>query len=163
SDRRFREGKDARRAPALYNAQPTEAPASRLSAHPRNEPQSHHEACATRHPDDGTEYRPVAGAAGFPPAPHGGGVRRAPLRHAARPIRETSRRVTMKLVRHAILTTGLLIGLLLGPRAFPQTLTAEESVERYIDTLLTRVEEIKPLYASDRQAYFEAVEEALVE
>lgn len=42
-------------------------------------------------------------------------------------------------------------------------LTAEQAVEAYISTLLQEMEGIKPLYQSDRAAYFEAVEAALAE
>lgn len=40
-------------------------------------------------------------------------------------------------------------------------LSAEEAVETYITDLLARMESIKPLYESDRAAYFAAVEDAL--
>ncbi len=39
--------------------------------------------------------------------------------------------------------------------------TAEAAVTTYINDLMTQMEEIKPLYDSDREAYFTAVEEAL--
>lgn len=42
-------------------------------------------------------------------------------------------------------------------------LTAEQAVEGYIGSLLQEMEGIKPLYQSDRPAYFEAVEAALGE
>lgn len=42
-------------------------------------------------------------------------------------------------------------------------LTAEQAVEGYIGSLLQEMEGIKPLYQSDRPAYFEAVEAALDE
>jgi phospholipid transport system substrate-binding protein len=42
-------------------------------------------------------------------------------------------------------------------------LTAEQAVEGYIGTLLQEMEGIKPLYQSDRPAYFAAVEAALDE
>jgi phospholipid transport system substrate-binding protein len=42
-------------------------------------------------------------------------------------------------------------------------LTAEQAVQAYISTLLQEMEGIKPLYQSDRAAYFEAVETALGE
>ena len=41
--------------------------------------------------------------------------------------------------------------------------TAEAAVETYIGALLQRIEEIKPLYESDRTAYFAAIEDALDE
>lgn len=42
-------------------------------------------------------------------------------------------------------------------------LTAEQAVEAYIGTLLQKMEGIKPLYQSDRPAYFEGVEASLEE
>jgi phospholipid transport system substrate-binding protein len=41
--------------------------------------------------------------------------------------------------------------------------TAESAVDMYISNLLMQMEEIKPLYESDRTAYFAAVEQALAE
>ncbi|MGA0805635.1 MAG: MlaC/ttg2D family ABC transporter substrate-binding protein [Pseudohongiellaceae bacterium] len=41
--------------------------------------------------------------------------------------------------------------------------TPEQAVEGYISTLLQQMETIKPLYQSDRSAYFAAVETALAE
>jgi phospholipid transport system substrate-binding protein len=42
-------------------------------------------------------------------------------------------------------------------------MTAEAAVKTYITNLLTQMEEIKPLYTTDRAAYFAAVEKALTE
>jgi phospholipid transport system substrate-binding protein len=42
-------------------------------------------------------------------------------------------------------------------------MTAEAAVEAYITKLLTDMEGIKPLYATDKEAYFKAVEAALTE
>jgi phospholipid transport system substrate-binding protein len=42
-------------------------------------------------------------------------------------------------------------------------LTAEAAVDSYISNLMLRIADIKPLYESDRDAYFAAVEEALDE
>jgi phospholipid transport system substrate-binding protein len=42
-------------------------------------------------------------------------------------------------------------------------MTAEAAVDAYIKNLMLRMEDIKPLYESDRDAYFAAVEEALNE
>jgi phospholipid transport system substrate-binding protein len=41
--------------------------------------------------------------------------------------------------------------------------TAEAAVETYINNLLTEMDSIKPLYETDRAAYFVAVEQALTE
>lgn len=43
----------------------------------------------------------------------------------------------------------------------PPALTAEAAVDMYITDLLKQMDSIKPLYATDREAYFAAVEEAL--
>lgn len=51
-----------------------------------------------------------------------------------------------------------------GARAAePPAMTAEAAVEAYISNLLTEMESIKPLYETDRAAYFAAVEKALSE
>jgi phospholipid transport system substrate-binding protein len=42
-------------------------------------------------------------------------------------------------------------------------MTAEEAVDAYITKLLADMESIKPLYETDKEAYFKAVEEALSE
>ncbi len=44
-----------------------------------------------------------------------------------------------------------------------QNVTAEEAVDQYISALLMTMEEIKPLYETDREAYFSGVENALAE
>jgi phospholipid transport system substrate-binding protein len=43
----------------------------------------------------------------------------------------------------------------------PPALTAEAAVETYIENLLMQMDEIKPLYDTDREAYFMKIEEAL--
>ena len=42
-----------------------------------------------------------------------------------------------------------------------QEISAEEAVDQYISSLLTRMETIRPLYESDQAAYFRAVEDVL--
>ena len=42
-------------------------------------------------------------------------------------------------------------------------MTAEEAVDLYISGLLSKMEQIKPLYESDRNSYFDNVESALAE
>ena len=44
-----------------------------------------------------------------------------------------------------------------------QEMTAEEAVDLYISGLLSKMEQIKPLYESDRNSYFDNVESALAE
>jgi len=65
------------------------------------------------------------------------------------------------------LTRSLLISLsLMFVCAIPtaaQNMTAEEAVDQYISALLMTMEEIKPLYETDREAYFSGVENALAE
>ena len=70
-------------------------------------------------------------------------------------------------IRLAALTRSLLISLSLmfvciTPTA-AQNITAEEAVDQYISALLMTMEEIKPLYETDREAYFSGVENALAE
>lgn len=57
----------------------------------------------------------------------------------------------------------LMIGLAVSPAvlAAEANLSAQDSVEVYISTLLSRVVEIQPLYESDRESYFGEVEIAL--
>ncbi|NNE38959.1 MAG: ABC transporter substrate-binding protein [Gammaproteobacteria bacterium] len=71
----------------------------------------------------------------------------------------TLRRVLLAV---CILTsTGLLS--LLPFAANAQQRTAEQAVDEYISGLLTLMEDIKPLYETDQDAYFGAVENALTE
>ena len=70
----------------------------------------------------------------------------------------------MNYLRRLVLVAGLVS--ITGIQSLPavaQEMTAEEAVDHYISTLLVRMEEIRPLYASDRQAYFSEVEKALSE
>lgn len=70
----------------------------------------------------------------------------------------------------AVPVVGALLGNVVGNVVVPQAqaadapaLTAEAAVETYIRDLLAKIDEIKPLYDSDRDAYFAAVEAALTE
>jgi len=72
----------------------------------------------------------------------------------------------MKALRHIKLALGLITGIFtgafLGPAAVTaQELTAQEAVDQYISGLLAAMQEIRALYDSDREAYFQEVEEAL--
>lgn len=67
---------------------------------------------------------------------------------------------------HAIRKVVLLAVLaanLLPLRLVAAELAVEQAVNGYITTLLQQMETIKPLYQSDRAAYFQAVEQALSE
>jgi phospholipid transport system substrate-binding protein len=70
-------------------------------------------------------------------------------------------------IRLAALTRLLLISLSLifvcTTSTAAQNITAEEAVDQYISALLMTMEEIKPLYETDREAYFSGVENALAE
>jgi phospholipid transport system substrate-binding protein len=60
------------------------------------------------------------------------------------------------------LITGIFTGAFLGPAAVTaQELTAQEAVDQYISGLLAAMQEIRALYDSDREAYFQEVEETL--
>lgn len=60
------------------------------------------------------------------------------------------------------LITGMIGGILFNPAgAIAQEKTAQEAVDEYISGLLATMQEIKPLYESDRETYFMEVEEAL--
>lgn len=65
----------------------------------------------------------------------------------------------------SVLVTGALIGSAAIPqaRAAEPAMTAEAAVDGYIRDLLAKMEDIKPLYDSDRAAYFTAFEAALSE
>lgn len=70
----------------------------------------------------------------------------------------------MSALRRLFMATGLLAALtVLAFPAWAQQLTAKEAVDQYISTLLTRMEDIKPLFETDREAYFSQVEEALTD
>lgn len=62
-----------------------------------------------------------------------------------------------------LLGSALPIGGIAAEATSAAGVTAEAAVDTYIGNLLTRMEEIKPLYTADREAYFVAVEEALSE
>jgi len=60
------------------------------------------------------------------------------------------------------LITGIFTGAFLGPAAVTaQELTAQEAVDQYISGLLATMQEIRALYDSDREVYFQEVEEVL--
>ena len=60
------------------------------------------------------------------------------------------------------LITGMIGGILFNPMvAIAQEKTAQEAVDEYISGLLATMQQIKPLYESDRETYFREVEEAL--
>ena len=72
----------------------------------------------------------------------------------------------MKALRRIKLALALIISIFtaafLAPTAVTaQVLSAQEAVDQYIYGLLTTMQEIKPLYDSDREAYFQEVEESL--
>lgn len=79
-------------------------------------------------------------------------------------------RAIRSLVAIVVLLSAPVAGVLFEGAAIPQVhaaeapaLTAEQAVDAYIRDLLAKIEEIKPLYDSDRAAYFAAVETALSE
>jgi phospholipid transport system substrate-binding protein len=79
-------------------------------------------------------------------------------------------RVSRCLVAIVMLVGVLVVGALSGTAAIPRVQaaelpaqTAEAAVETYIRDLLGTIEGIKPLYESDRAAYFTAVEAALTD
>lgn len=67
----------------------------------------------------------------------------------------------MKLLRQTVLAITVLIGVCNGLFAAESELTAQESVELYINALLLRSSEIKPYYETDRDYYFTEVEKVL--
>lgn len=66
----------------------------------------------------------------------------------------------MNRLRRLVLAASLFTGLFIALPAAAQE-SAQEAVDRYISGLLSRMEEIRPLYASDREAYFNEVGDAL--
>lgn len=66
------------------------------------------------------------------------------------------------VVRKVLLLCTVVMALL-PLRVLAAEPSAEEAVSGYITTLLQQMEDIKPLYQSDRAAYFAAVEQALSE
>lgn len=69
----------------------------------------------------------------------------------------------MRLFKRLIVTVLTVVGLLAGPYtlASEPELSARESVDSYITTLLDRIVEIQPLYESESEKYFAEVETAL--
>ena len=60
------------------------------------------------------------------------------------------------------LITGIFTGAFLGPAAVTaQELTVQEAVDQYISGLLATMQEIRALYDSDREVYFQEVEEVI--
>ena len=56
---------------------------------------------------------------------------------------------------------GMLLVMAIQVHAAQSSISAETAVDAYISNLLTEMDRIKPLYETDRPAYFNAVEEAL--
>jgi phospholipid transport system substrate-binding protein len=70
----------------------------------------------------------------------------------------------MNTLRRSILALSLLVAVtIVTVSAFAQQESAEAAVERYIGSLLKVMTEIQPLYRTDRDAYFDAVENSLSE
>lgn len=69
----------------------------------------------------------------------------------------------MAYIRSMLLVMLTCVGMLLPLTLRAAETSAEAAVETYIGALLQRIEEIKPLYESDREAYFAAIEDALSE
>lgn len=70
----------------------------------------------------------------------------------------------MNTIRRLLMTAALVIGFAgLAAPVSAQQLTAKEAVDKYISDLLVRMEDIKPLYESDRERYFSEVEVALAD
>lgn len=62
-----------------------------------------------------------------------------------------------------LIAFALTAGVWISAQAADATVSAEAAVDTYIRNLLMQMEEIKPLYETDREAYFSAVEQALTE
>lgn len=70
----------------------------------------------------------------------------------------------MNTLRRLVLALGLLTGIAgVATSSAAQERSAEEAVDQYISELMAAIDEFKPLYESDRTAYFAAVENALSE
>lgn len=69
----------------------------------------------------------------------------------------------MTRISRSFIALLLLLGLNLPSTLHAAEISAEAAVQAYIGNLLQRMDEIKPLYESDRPAYFGAVESALSE
>jgi len=68
----------------------------------------------------------------------------------------------MNYLRCILLAVGMAGSLsLASAAAVAQELTAQEAVDQYISGLLVKMDEVKPLYESDRTSYFREVENAL--
>jgi phospholipid transport system substrate-binding protein len=69
----------------------------------------------------------------------------------------------MTRLRQGLFAVLLMFGTFLPGTLEAAEITAESAVDGYISNLLRHMEEIKPLYDTDRTAYFAAVEQALSE
>ena len=71
----------------------------------------------------------------------------------------------MNYLRRMVMVVGFFAGSAALSFSFmaAQEMTAEEAVDLYISGLLSKMEQIKPLYESDRNSYFDNVESALAE
>ena len=71
----------------------------------------------------------------------------------------------MNYLRRMVMAVGIFAGCvaLSFSAVAAQEMTAEDAVDLYISGLLSKMEQIKPLYESDRNAYFSNVEQALAE
>ncbi|MBT5484604.1 MAG: ABC transporter substrate-binding protein [Gammaproteobacteria bacterium] len=71
----------------------------------------------------------------------------------------------MNYLRRMVMVVGFFAGsaALSFSSMAAQEMTAEEAVDLYISGLLSKMEQIKPLYESDRNSYFDNVESALAE
>lgn len=69
----------------------------------------------------------------------------------------------MSRITRRVLLLCTVVGTFVSTRLPAAEMSAEAAVDGYITTLLQQMETIKPLYESDRPAYFRAVGEALSE
>lgn len=71
----------------------------------------------------------------------------------------------MDYLRRMVIKVAIFAGCaaLSFPSVAAQEMTAEEAVDLYISDLLRKMKQIKPLYESDRDTYFDNVENALAE
>ena len=69
----------------------------------------------------------------------------------------------MKLLSRSVFSISLMIAVCSGLLAAEARLTAEESVERYINSILLRANELRSYYETDRNYYFSEIESALTE
>ena len=69
----------------------------------------------------------------------------------------------MSMLRRMLMVCGLLVAAVLAAvqPAVAQQETAEQAVDRYIGALLSKMDEIRPLYDSNREQYFGEIESAV--